>query len=102
VNKLEAARAAFIVVSQNHRMAEVGGVLKDHPIPTPCCGLGAPHQLRLPRIPPTNTAFPSLVWMETSSCKTSTGSTVVTHVKEGPISPFPKLGMSPGEAACPQ
>ena len=30
-------------------MAEVGGDPKDHPAPTPCCGLVAPHQLRLPR-----------------------------------------------------
>lgn len=32
-------------------MAEVGGNSKDHPTPTPYCGLVAPHQLRLPRGP---------------------------------------------------
>jgi len=33
----------------HHRMAWVGSDLKDHPVPTPCCGLVVPHQLRLPR-----------------------------------------------------
>jgi len=29
----------------------VGRELKAHPVPTPCHGLAAPHQLRLPRAP---------------------------------------------------
>jgi len=32
-------------------MAQVGRDLKAHPAPTPCHGLAAPHQLRLPRAP---------------------------------------------------
>ena len=35
----------------NHGMPEVGGDLKAHPVPSPCCGMGAPPQLRLPRVP---------------------------------------------------
>lgn len=27
-------------LSQNHRMAQVGRNLKDHPVPTPCCEQG--------------------------------------------------------------
>ena len=34
-----------------HRMVSIEGDLANHPVPTPCHGLGAPHQLRLPRIP---------------------------------------------------
>ena len=41
----------------DHRMAKVGGDLKNHPAPDhppalpPCHGLVAPHQIRLPRAP---------------------------------------------------
>lgn len=35
-----------------HSITEwVGGDLKDHLVPRPSCGLGAPHQIRLFRIP---------------------------------------------------
>ena len=40
-----------LVWSHNHRMDWVGRELKAHPVPTPCHGLAAPHQLRLPRAP---------------------------------------------------
>ena len=32
-------------------MALVGGDPKDHPVPTPCHGLGANQQIRLPKAP---------------------------------------------------
>jgi len=41
----------FIIESQNHRTAQVGGELKAHPVPPPAMGRAAPHQLRLPRAP---------------------------------------------------
>lgn len=39
----------------SHRMAQVGGDLKDHPVPTTCCGLVANQQVMLPRAPSTPT-----------------------------------------------
>jgi len=47
-------------------MSQVGGDLKDHPIPAPCHG--HPHQLRLPKIPSSlalstsGMEHPQLLW----------------------------------------
>jgi len=48
-----------IMESLNHRMVWVGRDLKAHPVPTPCCGLVASHQLRLLRAP-SNLALMSI------------------------------------------
>ena len=45
--------AAAIRESENHRTVRVARDLKAHPAPTPCHGLVATHQLRLPRAHPT-------------------------------------------------
>ena len=40
-----------VLSDPSHRMPWVERDLKDHQVPTPCCGLVATHQIRLPRAP---------------------------------------------------
>jgi len=48
---LAAVCPQILPISENHRMAWVERALQDRPVPTPCHGLVATQQIRLPRAP---------------------------------------------------
>jgi len=49
INCLLSLRSPSLYQAHSHRMVCAGRDLKDHQVPTPCCGLVALHQIKLPR-----------------------------------------------------
>ena len=71
-------------LSPQGKMAWVGKDLKVRPVPTPCCGLAAPHEIRLPRAPSNPALRASSNGISTASPGSSANASLPSEWKISP------------------